>query len=602
MSTSEEVVGLEMRDHKQKVLPTFVDVLSKHAVEIPNDTALVFLSDGEHAQSSMTFSKFHELSMKFAAGIRASTNRGSRVVLLFPPSYEFAVAFFGCLYAGVISIPLPIPSRRISDWTRVGKILHDTDAKLVVTSEKARDRLIQNARNNMRGTEFNLYLYEDLIKANAMRPETIRGSDIAFLQYTSGSTGAPKGVKLSHDNLIENQIILKKGFRNYNKSVYLSWLPLFHDMGLIGNFMQAIYIGQPFIFMAPGAFIQKPIRWLRAISEYNVRVSGAPNFAYDLCVERIKEEDKAELDLSCWEVAFNGAEPVRADTLKRFSRAFKSCGFNEEAFYPCYGTAESTLIISGALEYGIPVYLDVERSSYEQNKIKISKNQGMGDSITLVSSGRPLIENSVVIVCPIRKRPLPNLTVGEIWLNSPCNASGYWNNPEASEKTFRNRILGDDSLKDYLNTGDLGFLDGENIYITGRTKDLLIFNGRNIYPQDIEHCSGASDVALKAGRCAATSLYIAGRERLVLIHELERLHSKKSNYNEIIERIRIAVYKEFAVPVFSVALVSPSTIPMTSSGKIRRQLCREQYLKNELSIVACWSDNVTTTVDEEGGL
>ncbi|MEQ1674684.1 MAG: fatty acyl-AMP ligase [Candidatus Nitrotoga sp.] len=592
MSINEEITGLEIHDYKQKVLPTFVDVLSKHAAEIPNDTALVFLTNGEKAQPSMTFSELHELSMKFAAGIREHADRGNRVLLLFQSSYEFAVAFFGCLYAGVISIPLPIPSRRIGDWTRMEKIIHDTDAKLVVTYEKARERLMQNAQDNMRTTEFNLHLYEDMIKAKAMRPEKIKGSDAVFLQYTSGSTGAPKGVILSHDNLIENQIILKKGFRNHSESVYLSWLPLFHDMGLIGNFMQAIYIGQPFIFMAPNAFLQKPIRWLRAVSEYNVRVSGAPNFAYDLCVERIKEEDKEELDLSSWEVAFNGAEPVRADTLKKFSQAFKNCSFNEKAFYPCYGTAESTLIISGAVEYGMPVYLDVERKSYEQNKIIVSNNEGSEDSITLVSSGKPLIENSVVIVSPINKRQLPNLAVGEIWLNSPCNASGYWNNLEASEKTFRNKIEGDDSLKDYLNTGDLGFLDGENIYITGRTKDLLIFNGRNIYPQDIESCSSGSDVALKTGRCAATSLYIDGKERLVLIHELERLHVNKSNYDEVIENIRIAVYKEFSVPVFGVALVSPLTIPMTSSGKIRRQLCREQYKNNELNVVMSWSDSL----------
>lgn len=592
MRIDDEVVAFEKHSHRQNVLPTFVDVLSMHAAKIPNDTALVFLANGETAQQSMTYSSLHELSAKFAAGIRVHAGRGDRVVLLFQSSYEFAVAFFGCLYAGLISIPLPIPSRRTSDWIRMEKIILDSSAKVVVTYEKAKERLVQNARANMRTTEFNLCVYEDLIKTNSMRCEKSNGRDTAFLQYTSGSTGAPKGVILSHDNLIENQILLKRGFRNYSESVYLSWLPLFHDMGLIGNFLQAIYIGQPFVFMTPNAFLQQPIRWLKAISRYKARVSGAPNFAYDLCVERIKDEDKEELELSSWEVAFNGAEPVRADTLERFSGAFKNCGFDENAFYPCYGTAESTLIISGADEIRAPVFLDVERISYEKNEIKINTNGGLENTKTLVSSGKPLIENSVAVVCPNKRCQLPDLEVGEIWLNSPCNAGGYWNNFDASEEIFRNRIEGDASLKDYLNTGDLGFLYRGNIYITGRTKDLLIFNGRNIYPQDVEHCSSASDVALRPERCAATSFYVDGKERLVLIHELERIHANRSNYDEVIEKIRIAVYEEFAIPVFGVALVSPSTIPMTSSGKIRRQKCREQYKNSELSVVMSWSDSL----------
>lgn len=591
MAKNKETTDQQTHDNAQTTLPTLVDVLSRQAAKKPNDTALIFLLDGERALPAITYSSLHQLAMKFASGIRKYTDRGDRIVLLFQSSYEFAVAFFGCLYAGVISIPLPIPSRRISEWKKIETIIHNTNAKLVVTYEKARERLVQNAQNNIRTKIFNLHLYENLIKANAMSPEKITGSDIAFLQYTSGSTGDPKGVILSHDNLIENQILLKKGFRSHGDSVYLTWLPLFHDMGLIGHFLQAIYLGQPFIFMAPNAFIQKPIRWLRAISEYKVRVSGAPNFAYDLCAERVKEEDKEGLDLSCWEVAFNGAEPVRADTLERFSQAFKCCGFNKPSLYPCYGLAEATLIISGATEDGMPVCLDIERKSYEQNTIKIAKDQNSADNITLVSSGKPLIENSVAIVCPTSKRQLPNLTVGEIWLHSPCNARGYWNNPKATKKAFHNPIAGHDDRKDYLNTGDLGFFDGENIYITGRAKDLLIFSGRNIYPQDIERCSSASHMALKTGRCAATSLYIDKKERLILIHELERLYAKNLDYNQVIDNIRIAVYREFAIPVFAIALVPPSTIPMTSSGKIRRQLCREQYKNHELDIVMDWSDS-----------
>ena len=592
MYIDESTFKIEKIENDNKINQTFIDVISCHARNAPNEVALVFLENGDTVQPAMTYLQLHEQSMKFAAGIRQHVGVGESVVLLFQSSYEFAVAFFGCIYAGVISIPLPIPSRRANDWERMEKIIDDTNTKLIVIQNKSKDRFIENSKKNIQTKKFDLGVYEDLMSVNSVNPAALGGCDTAFLQYTSGSTGSPKGVILTHKNLLENQMLLKKGFRDFGYSTYLSWLPLFHDMGLIGNFMHAIFMRKPFIFMAPNAFLQKPIRWLKAISEYKVRVSGAPNFAYDLCVERIKEKDKLDLDLSSWKVAFNGAEPVRADTLKRFSREFKDCGFEEESFYPCYGTAESTLIISGATEYRAPVYLDVERASYENNKINVSVDQKTEDNITLVSSGKPLIEGSIKIVCPSTHQLLPNLNVGSIWLHSPCNSKGYWNKPETSKDIFCNRISGDDSLKDYLDTGDLGFLDGDNIYITGRKKDLLIFNGRNIYPQDIESCGAACDISLKAGRCAATSLYLHGKERLILLFELERCHAKRDEYDDVIEKIRETIYKEFTIPVFSIALLSPSTIPMTSSGKIRRQLCREKYSNNELNVVATWSDIV----------
>ncbi|OHU90610.1 MULTISPECIES: fatty acyl-AMP ligase [Pseudoalteromonas] len=569
-------------------LPNFVQILSTLALEKRDDTALLFLSDGETEQPPMTYGEFHTQAMKFAAGLdKQHITKGARVVLLYQSSYEFAVAFLGCLYAGVISIPLPVPSRRASDWEKIEKITNSAGAKWVITYEKAYDRIAQNAQRYLPQTQLHIVLHELLMQSAPKAPQNVSGSDIAFLQYTSGSTGLPKGVTLTHDNLIENQIILKKGFRNNGPSTYLSWLPLYHDMGLIGNFLQAIYIGQPFIFMAPNAFLQKPLRWLKAISKYKVRVSGAPNFAYELCVERISDEDKQTLDLSCWEVAFNGAEPVRAQTLKKFTQAFACCGFKASAFYPCYGTAESTLIISGATKTQAPVYLTVDRHSYECSKIEPVIGES-ADSITIVSSGVPLIEDSIAIVDGERQTKLPNMQVGEIWLHSPCNAIGYWDNEGATREAFQNRLADDDSGKCYLNTGDLGFTDGENLFITGRVKDLLIFNGRNIYPQDVELCSYNAHEALRNERCAAVSIYDNNKERLILIHEVERTHVKNADYDEVIESIRKAVYQEFAIPVYGIALVQPSTIPMTSSGKIRRQTCREQFMSGQLSLVTKW--------------
>lgn len=576
----------------QRVLPTLIDILGTHVTNKGDDTALIFLSDGENQDAPITYRELHDKAMRFAAGIRKYADRGDRVILLFQSSYEFVIAFLGCMIAGVISIPLPMPGKRANEWSRLGNILVNSEAKFVVTYEKAQKRLLQNAERNLVFLKLNVHLYENLIQTIALPLEPIQGSDTTFLQYTSGSTGEPKGVMLTHDNLIENQILIEKGCRNYGRCVYFSWLPLFHDMGLIGNLVQSIYIGQPFVFMAPNAFLQKPIRWLKAITDYQVRVSGGPNFAYDLCVERINEENKIGLDLTSWEVAFNGAEPIRAHTLKRFKESFKSCGFKEDAFYPCYGSAESTLIISGAETNTTPVYRNVDRDIYEKNTIEVLDNPVKHKSIMLVSSGKPLIKDSVVIIDPETKTRLPDLSVGEIWLTSPCNAVGYWNNPKESAKAFDNRINGDEDNNKYLNTGDLGFLEGDNIYITGRAKDLLIFNGRNIYPQDIEVCSESSHLALKTGRCVATSSYIDGRERLILVHELERFYAKRTCYQALIERIRIAVYKEFVLPVYAVALVAPSTIPITSSGKVRRQLCRKQYENNELNLTAHWAENM----------
>ncbi len=573
-----------------RTLPTFVDILTQHAEKKPDETALIFLEDGEHEVASITFGELDKKSRTFAAGLRQHANKGDRVVLFFPSSYEFAIAFLGCMYAGVISVPLPIPGKRISEWIKLGKVLLNSGTSHIVTNEKICGKLKQNAERNSVEFELNILDYEKLIESGALLQEPVTGSDLAFLQYTSGSTGSPKGVVLTHDNLMENQILLEKGFRNYGKSIYCSWLPLFHDMGLIGNFMQALYIGQPLIFMAPNAFLQKPIRWLKAISDYKVRVSGAPNFAYDLCVERITDEAKSGLDLSTWEMAFNGAEPIRAKTLKRFVEAFKSCGFKEEHFYPCYGTAESTLIISGAEGKPVPMYMNVDRDLYEKGSIRsLGENTGK-NAMMLVSSGKPLIENSIVIVDAEYKSQLPDLTVGEIWLTSPCNAAGYWNAPDASAEAFENKVTDSESDENYLNTGDLGFLDNGNIYITGRTKDLLIFNGRNIYPQDIEACSESSHPALKTGRCAACSLYIDKRERLILVHELNRVHAKKISGDEVFEAIRKAVFKEFTLPVYAIALIAPASIPMTSSGKIRRHSCRELYVKSELNLIHHWPE------------
>ncbi|MGR9088190.1 MAG: fatty acyl-AMP ligase [Gammaproteobacteria bacterium] len=568
---------------------TILESLDLQASLKPDCSALMFLADGEVEESPVTYAELAEQSKAFAAGLLRQVGVGDRVILLFQSSYEFVIAFFGCLRAGVIAVPMPVPSRRINEWIRIETVKNDCGAKLTITPEKIRARLLEHIDSAYRPGELNFVSHETVLDYGAGQkgrfPEVLP-SHTAFLQYTSGSTGSPKGVVLTHSNLMENQKLIYHGLQNYGKCVFLSWLPLFHDMGLIGNMLHSIYIGQPFVFMAPSAFLQRPIRWLRAVSKYKARVSGGPNFAYQLCAEKIKDADKKGLDLSHWEIAFNGAEPIRSSTLKQFHQAFQSCGFSETAFYPCYGAAESTLIISGAECDKPPFLLDVDKHAFENNRI-VPVEPRHGDALRLASSGIPLFDQSVVVVDPEIRREVQPLTVGEIWVASPCNARGYWGNPEASRAAFHNRLPGRSAR--YLNTGDLGFTTGTELFITGRSKDLLIFNGRNMYPQDIEACSEATGLELKPGRCAAFSVVHDDKEKLVLVHEVERSNSRKIDAEAIIERIRIGVNREFSVGVHAVALVVPSTIPMTSSGKIRRQECKKQYLAGELKLIAGWS-------------
>ncbi len=554
----------------------------------PDATALIFLADGEREETPMTYADLAAQSNAFAAGLLKQMDPGDRVILLFQSSYEFVVAFFGCMRAGVIAVPMPIPSRRISEWVRIENVQKNCAAKMTVTLGKIKERLLDQIEDGYSPVGLNFCSYEVLLEAGAARTATfnqVPAETIAFLQYTSGSTGMPKGVMLSHSNLIENQKLIYHGLRNYGDCVFMSWLPLFHDMGLIGNLLQSIYIGQPFVFMAPSAFLQKPVRWLRAIAKYKARVSGGPNFSYQLCAEKIKDADKEGLDLSSWKIAFNGAEPIRAQTLELFQKTYAPYGLTDTALFPCYGAAESTLIISGAECDKPPFYLNVDRVAYESNRI-VAVDDHHPNALRLVSSGIPLYEQSVVIVDPLTRCELPPMCVGEIWVSTPCNASGYWGNEAASVSAFANQLPGSDAR--YLNTGDLGFSTGTELFITGRTKDLLIFNGRNIYPQDIEACSEATSLELKPGRCAAFSIVHDDREKLVLVHEVERSSSRKLDAQAIIERIRIGVNRQLSINVHAVALVSPSTIPMTSSGKIRRQMCKQQFQQNELKLLACW--------------
>jgi acyl-CoA synthetase (AMP-forming)/AMP-acid ligase II len=353
-----------------------------------------------------------------------------------------------------------------------------------------------------------------------------------------------------------------------SKTIVVGWLPVFHDMGLIGNVLQPLYLGVPCVLMSPVDFLQKPMRWLQAISHYKATTSGGPNFAYDLCIRKATPEELENLDLSSWEVAFTGAEPIRAETLEKFTSTFASCGFHKQAFYPCYGMAETTLIVSGGEKTALPITCDLEPTALEQNRV-VKVKDSTSDARTIVGCGQSPTEQKVVIVNPESLTLcLPN-QIGEIWVAGASVAQGYWNNPEQTEKTFH-AYLADTKEGPFLRTGDLGFLQDGELFITGRLKDVIIIRGQNHYPQDIELTVENSHPSLRLGCGAAFAIDFKGSERLVIVHEVERSYLRKLNVQEVVDTIRQAVVAQHGLQVFATSLIKPGSIPKTSSGKIRR--------------------------------
>ena len=572
---------------KLEKLSTLVDLLHYRAQYQPEKKAYIFLENGETESGTLTYGELDRQARAIAAQLQALKLEGQRALLLYPPGLEFISAFFGCLYASVIAVPA-YPPKNNQKLGRLQSIVADAEAKAILAPEsvlsKIQERLVQEEKLNdivyLPTDEINLDL------AEKWQTPDITGDDLAFLQYTSGSTGTPKGVMVSHNNLLHNEKIIKQGFGHNEQSLVVGWLPLFHDMGLIGNVIQPLYLGIPCVLMSPVAFLQKPIRWLQAISNYKATTSGGPNFAYDLCLRKITEEQKAQLDLSHWQVAFNGAQPIQAKTLDKFAEAFASCGFHREAFYPCYGMAETTLIVSGGVKTAEPVLQTVEAKALEENKI-VPATANSAKAKIVVGCGQVLDDLEVVIAHPETLTRCAEDEVGEIWVSGPSVAQGYWRREDTTKEIFH-AYLKDTGQGPFLRTGDLGFLQKGELFIAGRLKDLIIIRGRNHYPQDIETTVVNSHPALEKGAGAAFSIEVDGVEQLVIVQEVKRSHVRKLKQEEVIEAIRRGVALEHELPVYGIALISPSRIPKTSSGKIQRRACRQAYLEKNLKVVAQW--------------
>ncbi|GAB1543622.1 fatty acyl-AMP ligase [Scytonema sp. NUACC21] len=569
---------------------TFIDILRERAMSQPDSTAYIFLNyDEEESESRLTYGVLEQTARAIAAYLQSLRASGERALLLYPPGLEFISAFLGCWYAGVVPVPA-YPPRRNQKMSRLEAIVADARATVALTTKlelaNLESRLAENPELGPLQWVATDNLGLDL--ASNWREPTVNSESLAILQYTSGSTGTPKGVMVTHRNLLHNSELIYKCFGHTPNSQGVIWLPPYHDMGLVGGVLQCVYGGFPVTLMSSMDFLQKPLRWLEAISRYRATTSGGPNFAYELCLHKIKPEQRSSLDLSSWEVAFTGAEPIRAETLERFVSYFSPCGFRREAFYPCYGMAETTLIVSGGLTTAPPIVQWVDSKSLEQNRVVIAQSKEGAKSI--VGCGQSLSDQTIAIVDPESLTRCRTDQVGEIWVSSPSVTLGYWNKVEETQSTFH-AFLADTGEGPFLRTGDLGFLQDGELFITGRNKDVIIIRGQNYYPQDIELIVEKSHPALRPGCGAAFAVEVDGIERLVIVQEVERTYLRKLDVNEVVKSINRAVAGEYGLQVYALLLLKPGSIPKTSSGKIQRHASRLGFLSGSLNVVETWSAN-----------
>ncbi len=480
---------------------------------------------------------------------------------------------------------------------RLQKVIADANPSLVLSTGLLHDQALEVFEQI---PELSRLIWLDTDRPNddstpIWRDPRADASTLAFLQYTSGSTASPKGVMVSHGNLLHNSAFIAKSFETRAGGQGVFWLPLYHDMGLIGGMLQTVHAGGTSTFMSPVEFLHRPQRWLEVISQTRATVSGGPDFAYDLCVRRVSPEARAELDLSCWEVAFSGAEPVRSETIERFIEAFAPCGFRREAFYPCYGLAEATLMVTGGLRAEPPQVVRVRREALAVHRV-VTAEPDEGDSCEFVGCGVSPSDQRLAIVDPKTLQACPSDRIGEIWVSGPSVAQGYYDAPAKSESTFRGRIADDGELP-YLRTGDLGFIRHGMLFVTGRLKDLIIIRGRNYYPQDIEQSVERSHPCLRPGASAAFTVDVENLPQLVVAVELER-HRRDLDDSEVVVAIRQTVAADHELDPYAVVLLKTATLPRTSSGKVQRHVCREDYLANRLRTVACWTSVALDDVEQ----
>lgn len=606
--------------------PIFIDILQKRAELTPNRAAFTFYANGE--KNEITFNELDYKVRSLASILQQKKLKGERALLLYPPGFDYIIGYLACLYSGVIAVPVYPPEHGMIDKTlpRLKAIINDSEAKVALSTLEIKnivfswkDKIVNhNPKNELLNDKnhqnfiSNFEKYNDLFnlewiatddynesKADTWYYPKIKSSDIAYLQYTSGSTGDPKGVIISHENILHNIKLIRHGFELFEDNYEgVIWLPIYHDMGLVGGILEPIFCGFHSSLISPIEFLKRPLKWLQIISEVSNEkkvVSGGPNFAYELCLRATNPEKSKAFDLRNWHVAFSGAEPIRAETIEKFSAAFSSSGFRKESFYPCYGLAEATLIVSGAVRDKQPIKITISKEKLKKSEIKFMRDTSK-ESVDFISSGREILDNSIKIIDPYSKKECAENQVGEIWTSSKSNALGYWKKTELSNETF-NAFTSDASEGPFLRTGDLGFMIDGELFITGRLKDLIIIRGNNHYPQDIELTSEKSNNFIRPGKVAAFSVEIENEEKLVIV--LEARAKQNVDWLKVCEDIKTAILFIHKIMPYKIVLIKSKTISLTSSGKIQRKATKEAFLNSTLDVIYEWSYSGSSNLEPD---
>lgn len=554
---------------------SWIGFSQQQALQFTDKPVYVFLENGERVTETVSYGEMDLRARALAARLQKLTRAGDRVLLVYNSCIENMVSFFGCLYAGVIAVPVVFPHKG-SHNTRLENIILDCDARLALSTQGQIIEIERRFHNGLLLRPFTWLASDTVLPAEAVdwKNPAPNHDTLAFLQYTSGSTGTPKGVAVSHGNLLCNQAMMQHAFGTTQDSTVVSWLPIFHDMGLIGQMLHAFYAGTTCVFMPPMSFLQQPSRWLTAISSYKAHLSGGPNFSYELCEKKVPAELVEKLDLSTWRVALNGAEPIRYDALEGFSRKFAASGFRKSAFYPGYGMAEATLIISGPSPHDEPVYRWVDREALRHDRI-VARPAGEPSAQPLVGCGSSILDETVVIV-DADGDICAHDRIGEIWVAGNHVARGYWEHREATRETFHGYLK--DGRGPFLRTGDLGFLQDGTLFITGRLKEAIILQGVKYYPHDIEACIYSALPEVRHQGVAAFSIEGASGEQVVVAAEIERELLRTADLRAIAGSIRRVVSEEYGIVLRDVVLIRPGTLPKTTSGKIQRRHCSDLYL------------------------
>ncbi|MEF2965238.1 fatty acyl-AMP ligase [Paenibacillus sp. M1] len=576
-----------------------LDMLQERERQFPDKRAFVYLQNGENESENATYSELYKSSVKVAAYLQYLELKGERALILLPSGIEYIVAFLGCLQAGVIPIPAYPPTKSRNN-DRLLSIYENAEPGLIILPSRAMTAKLPAAMRDapiilIEEMLENQFPYDSMV-------ETIEPDDIAFLQYTSGSTSTPKGVMVTHRNLLHNFNLMATQFGHSVHTRIVTWLPFYHDMGLIGNILQNIYNGGMCYIMAPLDFIQKPVRWLNAISKYSATYSGGPDFSYQLCSRNITEEEKSSLRLDCWSSAYCGSEPVHAETLRMFYESFRDYGLRKESLLPGYGLAEFTLCATVSRAQTGPVVQAVDEEALRRNEIVPVSEQADG-GVRLVSSGVISDFLNVEIVNPITREPCQTNQIGEIWLRGESVAKGYWNDPYKSQEVFQAAKAQGREGDFYLRTGDLGFICNGELFVTGRWKDLIIIRGQNYYPQDIEWIAASSHEDLHETNAAAFSIERQGSEKLVVVCEMKRelRHKSKARQldltamlEEVARMIRTRILDELQIEAYDIRIVPPLGIPKTSSSKVQRGKCKAMYLNGTLPQ---WGEDVERAIE-----